>query len=710
MALLGEIRSRSWILIVVIGLGMAAFLLSDLTNSPGGGGAANPEIGSINGERITYNDFQARMELMQSQGNSKEKQNTVWQQMVNEALLRQHARKVGIDVTTPEMTDLVTGQNISPLIRRYFGGQQGQSFDLNQVIQYINTVEGPLSAIQDPNMRQQIMEERERWNTLKKDVELSQISNKYLSLVRKGLYTPTPLVEKSYNRMYAQYELNFVQVPFPLVPDSEVQISDEEIQAYINENEAKLDKEANVSLEYVIFNVDASASDSAAVRQELRGLMEEFRSTPRDSQFVVYNDGTWSEKYLLKKSIQGPSWLRDTLFQVEKNTVVGPYLDRGMFKLAKVLDKMVIPDSVESRHILRPTNNRAEAQESYRLLDSLKTAIEAGETTFAAAAQEYGTDATKDGGGDLGYKAQGQFVPEFENAIFFQMEEDELAIVQSQFGYHLIEVTGRKFINNEQGVKVAYISREILPSEATTDSLQTIANDFMVQNRTVEAMRQAALDKNLERAKDEDVDFFDASLEGLGNDNNLPDIIHWAHKEGQVGYVAERLYILSDPAKGFTNRFVVVGVVDKRSEGVPSVAEARSQVEPILRDKKKAEIISAKIKGKGLEAAAAAYGLSVETASSFSYASAFIAGAAHPKVAGAVAALNQGDVSAPIESNNAVFMVQVVKKEEAQQAADAATARRQVANKANAAVNSQLFESLKEMADIEDERRDVLYR
>ncbi len=86
-----------------------------------------------------------------------------------------------------------------------------------------------------------------------------------------------------------------------------------------------------------------------------------------------------------------------------------------------------------ARHILVDTQEAA---------DDLKTQIEAG-ADFAEVAREHSSCPSKSQGGDLGEFGPGQMVPEFDEVVFSAEMGKTHGPVQTQFGYHLIEVTSR---------------------------------------------------------------------------------------------------------------------------------------------------------------------------------------------------------------------------------------------------------------------------
>jgi len=93
------------------------------------------------------------------------------------------------------------------------------------------------------------------------------------------------------------------------------------------------------------------------------------------------------------------------------------------------------PEQVEASHIL--VEDEETAKEVKKKLD------EGGD--FAELAKEYSTDTqTKESGGELGYFSSGQMVEEFDKAAF-AMDVDEISDpVKTDYGYHIIKVTGKQ--------------------------------------------------------------------------------------------------------------------------------------------------------------------------------------------------------------------------------------------------------------------------
>lgn len=97
-------------------------------------------------------------------------------------------------------------------------------------------------------------------------------------------------------------------------------------------------------------------------------------------------------------------------------------------------DQFIIPEMVQASHILVSTEEIA---------NQVKTELDAGKS-FSESAAAYSKDLTKDRGGDLGYFARGQMIPEFEKVCFSLNIGETSGVVKTRFGYHIIKVTDRK--------------------------------------------------------------------------------------------------------------------------------------------------------------------------------------------------------------------------------------------------------------------------
>lgn len=131
------------------------------------------------------------------------------------------------------------------------------------------------------------------------------------------------------------------------------------------------------------------------------------------------------------------------------------------------LQKIVYPTEVEKRLSEKysqehPADNSADEAVRTQAMDILQQIKDGSD--FAELAKEYGSDGTKDQGGDLGWFSRGQMVPEFEAAAFSLGKGDlDQDLVKTQYGYHIVQVTDKRTTKDDAGNEVEEVkARHIL--------------------------------------------------------------------------------------------------------------------------------------------------------------------------------------------------------------------------------------------------------
>lgn len=704
MALISTIREKSWMLIVLIALGMLGFLIMDATGPGGFLGANNDVVGTVNGEKIRIKEFQYRVN---QNSNSQDGQDggfqsieEAWKQTVDSILLGSELEKCGITIGEEEMKALMGGSEeryLSPFLKEQFTNRETGQFTFNQVASTVAQIEASGDAKQKSALA-----------NVRKEVERLAKADKLSAMVTKAIYTPTWMAQNEYKNSNAAMTLAYVQIPYANVSDKEVQVSDEDLKAYIKDHPGEFDKKPSASIEFVTFPVIASSADSANLRNALLAKKASFTESKDDSLFVAQESGeTMSKAYLTKdKMVNNP--MADTMFSVALGTVVGPYVNSGMYSLSKVVDRKAIPDSIKARHILREIKTQEEFTREKALIDSLKTEIEAGRMSFAQAADSLGTDGTKGKGGDLGFFAQGQMVEQFNDYCFFEAQPGKLGIVFTRFGIHLIEVTGSKG-DGKMGVKLATIGTPIQPSKASRDKANQDALNFIANNNTLEAFRKAAESKRMRVEKAESLGLGAFALPGLGPQNESRQVVRWAfNEENNVGAVAKRPFAFENDQFKHVDKYVAVALSSRKGEGMPAVADVAEQVRTKVLNLKKAEAIKAKTAGKDLSSIAAAYSVRVDTATDVRAAIPYSALGQEKKVLGAALKLKNGQTSTAIDGRAGVFVVSLLNRSEAPES-DPKTARASVGRMMQASAGRRMMDALRDAADIKDKRMELNY-
>ena len=695
MALIGTIRKNGWILIVVMVLSLGGFILMDVIKNSSNYAAGDVNmLGKVNGEEIKRAEFDTYEKLVYSnaKGNTYQVRSQIWNYFVENALVKQEAEKLGLGVSKDELLDLEFGANLSPVVADRFKGADGQP---NR-----QTLAGIKSAIESGQFTDPT--NRAYWSTQEKEIIKKRLEDKVTAMVTKGLYAPSWLAETAFTESNAHVDYTAVRIPYEKVTDEEAKLTDSDYEAFLKDNPHLYDQpEETRIVSYLAIDVVPTAADSAAARDAVGKLAEGLRTAVSDSAYVTTHDGIYDPSYKVKAGL--PPAIADTLLRLPLGTVVGPYLEGGVWTLAKILDRKVIPDSVRARHILIREPNPA----SEKRIDSLMTLIKTGKASFDSLAiknsQDGGSGAK---GGDLGWFSNGAMVPEFNNICFYTGEQGKLYKVATQFGWHLIEITGKKFIKNDAGVKAVYLSERIEPSKQTQTAAKERAESVVQRAKTLDALNTVAGEMGTAVQSSPLLKSNDYSLGMLGAGDDVRNIVQWAFNEKtKVGSVSQEIFSFRDAAGGyFDTKYVVVALKSIAAKGAASVAtlKAMPDAEQRVKNRKKAEVLKSKLQNQNdLAALATQWGVKVDTMQTAS----FMQTSGEPRVIGTVFSMTKGAVSAPIAGNSGVFVVSpitdIVKPEIP---ADLTLFRRQVLSSSLSNVRQNLLNSMKKAADVKDNR------
>ncbi|MES2645356.1 MAG: peptidylprolyl isomerase [Bacteroidota bacterium] len=634
-----------------IALSLIAFILMDAGKSGGGGDVSvNDALGEVNGVNISYGQFMDRAkqtEQMYEQNNRVVDENTrqqiyaeSWRSMVEDELIHQEQNKLGLTVTDKEFNDLLYGKNPPEDLKRAFTDPKTGQYDVAMAKQ------------QFAQMKKTKGEQRDQVETFFAAVIDNRLKQKYYGLLQNSAYIPKWMTEKTMADNNAIASFNYVTVPYSTISDSSVVISDDQINAYVQAHKSEFKQEENSrSIAYVSFSFLPSAADSAAALSSVLSLKDEFTTTTDPGTFVTRNSSSlaYFDGYNSKAKIQIPQ--KDSIIGSGKGHVYGPYYDGNSIVVSRVVDEKVLPDSVRVKHILIGTIDPATQQPKLddatakKKADSIFAAIKAG-GNFEMMALQFSDDGSKMQGGDMGYFAAGTMVKEF-NDYAFEKKVGDMDVVRTQFGYHIMQVTGQK--DFAPAYKIAYMAKAIEPSQETINDAQSKANIFYGNSRSLKAFDENVSKSGYNKLIANDIKQSDYQVTGLGVNRKVVREIF----EKDKGTILE--------PEEFDNQFVVIAITGEEKAGVQSAAKARPTVETILRNQEKAKRLSAKIgKPASLDAVAKSQLVSVQRADSVSFASPVLPGAGfEPKVGGyAVNKATLNKVSSVIPGNSGVYVIQ----------------------------------------------------
>ena len=696
MAVLSKIRKRSGLLLLAIGFALLAFVIQDLFNS--GMKSISTDVGSVNGKDISFEEFRVKVANTEknSQGQnmtSMQASNQVWNQEVQVALLNAEFEKLGIRVGEKHIieafkSDPNIGQN------QMFLNAAGK-FDLKKFKDYFKEI---------PNGTQMLKEQE-------KNAELRAKYDIYNSLIKGGMYATQTEGKFKYEAESNKVSFDFVMVPFSSIKDSDVKVTDEEITAYMKTKEKKFKSEESRELDYVLISEKPSAADEAEIKKNVDALLlpsvrynketgkndtiQGFRSATNIADFVNANsDIPFDSTYISKQDL--PAENAEQLFNLPVGEVYGPYMKGNYYCISKGLGRKAgakakashILISWEGTQVPNKKEKRTKEQAKAKA-DGLLAQAQANPGMFMMLAMTNSDDSSAQQGGDLGFFAPGQMVKPF-NDFVFNNPIGKIGLVETQFGYHVIQVTDK-----QDAVKLATIAQKIEPSEATNDKIYTQATKFEM-DAVDKDFAKLVKDNKLTSSPAVRVKAID---ENFGSLSNQRQIVKWAFE--------------GDTKIGSVKRFEIVNVghvIAKLKsiapKGLMSIEEARPQVEPILKNKKKAAKIIAKIKGGSLASIAASNKVTVMNAVDLTIENPSVPNAGYePKVVGLAFSSKAGQVSKPIEGNSGVYVIatKVVTKAPSIKKYDDYIAK----VKQQAVGNSGRFmQALKEDADIVDNRAD----
>lgn len=701
MATLQNIRNRGSLMIaIVIGLALGAFILGDMLNS--GSNLMKPsqmKIAEINGESVQYPEFQKKVEELSEiyKMNSQQAQideNTweqireqVWQSYLQENILDKATENLGIAVTSDELFDLVQGANPHPIIQQLFRNPQTGELDKSMIIQFLKSL--------DTNATPQ---QKSYWLYIEDQIRQDRIRTKYNNLVAKGLYVTSDEAKKSLEAKNKSANFQYVVLNYSSLADADVPVSDSELKSYFSKHESEYKQDKTRKIEYVTFEVLPSAADNAATQKWVADAKTEFASVTDNQQYINVNSDTRFDPNFYKKE-ELPANLAEWAFSGQPGDFFGPYFENNEYKLAKIDQFKMLPDSVQASHILINPQTVGSVEKARAMIDSLKRNIELG-GNFAEVAMKYSEDpGSKLKGGDLGWFKRRQMVPEFEEAAFTG-EVNKLYVVATRFGFHLIKPTKKGKETNQ--VRVAVLTRKVEPSTETYQQVYGETSKFASENQTFEAFQKSVVSQKLDK-KIATLRENDREVAGLEQSRTLVRAA-FAAEEGDILMNNE-----SSPIFEFGNKFVIGAMTQATEEGPASFEEAKPRVELAVRKEKKAKLLAEKLQSAAagasdLSGVASKLSTDVKEASGVNFTTFSIPAVGfEPAVIGTVCSLGEGKISAPIEGNNGVYLAKVTSFSSASDN-DVKGEKARLAQSMFYRAGSQTFESLRKLATIEDKR------
>ena len=583
-SVLQKIQNQTGCLLLVIGIAMLAFVLTDLVSSGSSIFSSNDNsVGEISNEPVSYDEYNQTYEALKTQliqnnpgiafdeNMSKQYQQQAWNMIIESRLVEPEYEKLALTVSLAELEDLTIGDNTHPQIQQSFRNPETNQFDKQRLIRFLK---------EDINSNPEALK---NWNSFQQQFTASLIAQKYSQLITSSVYT-TNLEAANYGRDNNQTKnATVVSLPYSQYEDSTLSVSDSEILSYMKAHSSKFERDASRDIEYIRLNVIPSQEDSMDMIFQAKEIAQKFAETKDDSAFVsIMNSETPFNKTFQRRGSFLAS-IEDEIFSANIGEVVGPAQDNGIYSVYKVTG--IGTDSVSSirgSHILINVagTDTAQAEKSARELISQ---IKAGATTFEAEANKKNYDASRGNGGDLGWvtKDSRSYPSKLINRLF-RSPKGQYFVVRSNKGVHIGKTTSQI---SRKTVQVAVVDQKIFPSTKTDGEYYKMAGDFLTKANGDKSFEEVAEELGLTKRVANDIKESSLAIPGVSNPNSIAKwLFDDASIEGDISSIID-----------IDGNYYVARITNIKAKGLADINEERSEVENILLDQKKSEKLYARM-------------------------------------------------------------------------------------------------------------------
>ncbi|MCY4562235.1 MAG: peptidylprolyl isomerase [Flavobacteriaceae bacterium] len=702
MAILGKIRQRSIILIIVIAMALFAFVISGVITQPGISLASIKPIATVNDEDIKIDYFRSEVEQFQRRTprlTTMQAVNYVYSDLTLRTIMGQEYNHLGIDIGPDQLekllrsNDEITG---SPEFQNELG-----EFDFGKFRQYVSDLRNTNQASYN------------QWNNQEKSLVSIAKLQLYSDLVKSG-----SIFSSSHAKLFHKLEndnvnIEYILIPYDHVDDSLVDISDEEIEKYYQKNKEEFQEDPYRSVHFAVFQNEPTDADKEIIRVRLESLKDQrisyndvskltdtilgFSQTQEVREFVdLHSEVPFDSIYQAKGELS--SEYADLLFGLEIGEIFGPYEDENDFKLSRVVDKKV-GGNVRASHILISHQGAQNAEEDMlrskeqaeNIARDLLRQARLNPSEFEELAEENSDGPTATRGGDLGFFKEGDMVDEFY-AFCRENPVGTIGMIETIFGYHVIRVTEKDDL-----ILLANIVAEIVPSNETSNEIFRSATQFeMDVKQDPSRFVELADESQIEYTSENQIYPLDQELGSL---DQTREAIQWAFdKKTKVNQI-QRF--------DFSGGYVVVQLTDINPDGTPKFDQVSNKIERILEEDKKAQLIQQWYgDAQTLEDLAAQdQEFEINPASALNQRNATIVGAGdEPKVVGAAFGIEENEISDLIRGNEGMYKIKVLTFNPTDDLDDYQSYAISLSNRENEGIMEQLVDALQNKSDIKDNR------
>lgn len=697
MATLQKLRNKAGLLIGALGLALLAFILTDLFTS--GNAWVNKfrdKAFTVDGETVDTKTYQGRVSEWEDfqkfvSGSNSVDENTmtqirerVYQQMVKEIILDKQTAKLGLAVSKEELNDMVHGENISPILtqlpifmdeNRRFSKQR-----LDQFLTFINTDKG----LKDEEKAYAQMY-KAQWIFIERMIKYQRLEEKYNALLSGAVLVNPVEAKQSFEDSKYTADISYVLQRYSSIPDNSVNVSDDEVKKLYETRKQNFKTYVDMAkVSYFVKDVAPSQEDYQAVEKSINEAHDKLVATTNAANVVTeYSSIPFQDVFLSINSLNGEE--KAFAQSAAIGEVKGPVKSSDAYRLYKLLEKTVAPDSVKVQLIAVP-----ETPGKASKADSIINVIKAGKD-FDAVAKELG-QSNGQGGQWVTEAMLANAGAELQKACF-STAKGEITKIEKNGQAQIIKIEDRTAPVSK--VKIAFIEMQVIASDKTQNNLDNELNKFVTDFGAADKFAKAAQEKGYNLVPDFMISTSDPTLGQIPGSHQ---VVSWAFNE-KVGAVKKF---------DFSDKRVIALVTKKIEAGYVPLAEVSQILKAELIKDKKAEKVIASLKAKNLKSLneyAANMSAKVDTVKFVNFAANSLAGLGRESALNVYAAHGQlNTLSGPIKGDNGVLAMQVTNRTTLPKQFNAREIEMGIKQNNAYRIMYQSFEVLKNKLEVKDNR------
>ena len=665
MAALGKIRKRGVTLVIIIGLGLFAFIAEEAFRScEATKNQQRQQVGEVLGNKINVQEFQALVDeyqevikMTQGRENLSEEElnqvkDQVWNQFVNEQIIAAEAAKVGLTVTDEEIQNMLKEGTNPMLMQSPFVNQQTGRFDVSMLTKFLADYKKAQTST--PQLAESYDRIYKYWQFIEKQLRSNTLAQKYQTLIGAALLSNPVSAKMAFDGQNSESDIQLASIAYNSINDNDIKVSDADLKAKFDQQKEMFKQTMETrDIKYVDFQVEASAADRQALMKTMTDASNKLESGAVASEVVRKAQSQVPYTGILATKRAFPTDIAAKIDSMAVGQTTRPFETKmdNTLNVVKLLAKTMAPDSIEYRQIQVAA---ATPEEAHKTADSIYTALQAG-ADFEALAKKYGQEGAKQWLTSAMYENAGTIDEESKNylASINSLAVNEYKNLELSQGNIILQVTARKAMVEKYDVAV--IKHTIDFSKATYSDAYNKFSQYVSENKTL-----ADLEKNAQKfgfKVQERKDLFNSehNVAGLRSTREAMKWIFDA-KEGEVSPLYEC---------GNNDHLLIVAMTKIHPVGYRDLDGVKEMVrQEVIRDKKFEQIKTKFANVKSIADAQKA-GAKIDSVKQITFtAPVFVqaTGASEPALSGAVSVAKQGDFSSIVKGNGGAYFFQVLKK------------------------------------------------